>query len=410
MKIGLILFRLNVKGGTQRQALSFVKQLKEGGHDVTIYSFYFNARKTYEDLLQGIRIVSLDERYPGWDKEAKILGMFSRPAYLGWWFMIRRAAYVLSTLIDRDTELLNPQGNVSYFVSYFFWKKIKRIPLVWMLNTMPSKTWGFWKRKTYDPSFRISPLKFFFYMLLDYYEALYYIRPHVVVVLDNADQAYAKKYLKKDAVVVRSGIEADQFPYKEREATRRKGGKIFLSGIFFDYRRFEDAIEAAKILIDRGYQMTAHILGDYNNDVTYYKKLKQLIANLSLEDKVSFKGIVSESELIKLHHESDVAVFPYHLQSWGLAVFEAIASGTPVVVSKTLGASEVLVDRKTALLVDPQSPKQIADAIETIFKDPNLYHLLSKNGRAFVEHELTRKKYTDRMIHIFEKAIENKRA
>ncbi len=410
MKIGIVIFRLNVKGGTQRQALSFAGQLKERGHDVTIYAFYFDPKNTYEDLLSGFRIVSLGEHYPGWDKEGNILGIFTRPAYLRWWLNTRRAARTLSVLIDRDTELLNPHGNVAYIVSYFFWKKIKRVPLVWMLNTMPSKTWVFWKKKTYDPSFYVPLFKFFFYALLDYYEAFYYISPHVVVVLDNADQIYAKKYLKKDSVVVRSGIEADRFPYKEREIVHRKKGKIFMSGIFFDYRRFEDGIEAVKLLINKGYDISIDILGDYTNDLLYYKKLKQLIVNLSLEDKVSFKGIVSETELIKLHHESDVAVFPYHLQSWGLAVFEAIASGTPVVVSKTLGASEVLVDRKTALLVDPQSPKQIADAIETIFKDPNLYHLLSKNGRAFVEHELTRKKYTDHMVHIFEEAIENKRA
>ena len=266
MKIGIILFRLNVKGGTQRQALSFAVQLKERGHEVTIYTFYFNPKNTYENLLSGLRIVSLDECSPGWDTEGKILGIFSRPSYLRWWFMIRRAARTLSALIDHDIELLNPQGNAAYIVSYFFWKDIKKIPLVWMLNTMPSKTWGFWKKKTYDLSFRISPIKYFFYAFLDYYEARYYIRPHEVVVLDNADKAYAKEYLKKDACVVRSGIEADRFPYRERAQIIRKGGKMFLSGIFFDYRRFEDGIEAAKILIDRGYRMTVHIVGDYNND------------------------------------------------------------------------------------------------------------------------------------------------
>src|SRR3989344_2951181 len=158
MKVGIILFRLNVKGGTQRQALSFAGQLKERGHDVTIYTFYFNPKNTYENLLSGLRIVSLDEYYPRWDTEKKILGIFFRPSYLRWWFMAPRAARTPSTLIYRDTALLNPHGNVAYITSYFFFKNIKNIPLVWMLNTMPSKTWGFWKKKTYDPSFQISSL------------------------------------------------------------------------------------------------------------------------------------------------------------------------------------------------------------------------------------------------------------
>ena len=61
------------------------------------------------------------------------------------------------------------------------------------------------------------------------------------------------------------------------------------------------------------------------------------------------------------------------------------------------------------MLVDSKSSQQIADAIKALFTDSNLYQSLSKNGRIFVEHELTRKKYTERMIQIFEKAIHRKK-
>jgi len=100
-----------------------------------------------------------------------------------------------------------------------------------------------------------------------------------------------------------------------------------------------------------------------------------------------------------------VFVFPNHLQSWGLAVFEAMASGLPVVVSKSAGASEVLTDGENALLVNPKNPGEIAKAIQSLIDNPDLYRTLSKNGRDFVEQNISWVKYTDQMEDVFKRVM-----
>ncbi|MDZ4260263.1 MAG: hypothetical protein U1A25_01235, partial [Candidatus Sungbacteria bacterium] len=67
------------------------------------------------------------------------------------------------------------------------------------------------------------------------------------------------------------------------------------------------------------------------------------------------------------------------------------ASGCPVIVSKTAGASEVLTDGENALLVPP--------------KNPDLYEQLSRKGRLFVEQNISWRKYTEYMLKVFEEVI-----
>jgi len=83
-----------------------------------------------------------------------------------------------------------------------------------------------------------------------------------------------------------------------------------------------------------------------------------MIKQFSLSDCVVFHGHISEEKLVEFYSTSDIFVFPNYPQTWGLAVFEAMGCGTPVVVSTSCGASEVLTDKENAILVPPKSPEK----------------------------------------------------
>ncbi|MDP3772190.1 MAG: glycosyltransferase, partial [bacterium] len=59
---------------------------------------------------------------------------------------------------------------------------------------------------------------------------------------------------------------------------------------------------------------------------------------------------------------------------------------------------------KNALLIDPKSPEQIANAVQELIDNPELYQRLSRDGRAFVEREIGWKKYARRIAEIFSAA------
>ena len=147
------------------------------------------------------------------------------------------------------------------------------------------------------------------------------------------------------------------------------------------------------------------IIGDPTTDHAYADAIMNLVRGYNLDNAITFRGRVDETELYEAYAHHDIFLFPSHLQSWGLAVFEAMASGLPVIVSKTAGASEILIHGEHALIVDPKTPSQIAGAVQRLLNDTSLYTDISKKGREFVEHTLSWRRYAQDMKRIFSTAF-----
>lgn len=75
-------------------------------------------------------------------------------------------------------------------------------------------------------------------------------------------------------------------------------------------------------------------------------------------------------------------------QSWGLAIFEAMSCGLPVIVSESVGATEILADQHDALIVNPLDAKNIANIIIDLMAQPERYKQLSQNATNFT-HKYT---------------------
>jgi glycosyltransferase involved in cell wall biosynthesis len=65
-------------------------------------------------------------------------------------------------------------------------------------------------------------------------------------------------------------------------------------------------------------------------------------------------------------------------------LLEAMATGVPVVATRVSGIPELVHDRHTGLLVDPDEPAALADAIGTLIDDEALRGRLAQAGRATV--------------------------
>ena len=78
-----------------------------------------------------------------------------------------------------------------------------------------------------------------------------------------------------------------------------------------------------------------------------------------------------------------------------------MSTGLPVIVSKTAGAAEVLEDKENALLVNPGFGEEIAAGVRHLIGHPGEYLRLSRNGRKFVEHNLSWRNLADKMEGIF---------
>lgn len=408
MKIAIIV-RMKTRGGTQRQALALAQQLKSFGHNITVYTFAYSQETIFQDLANGLRFVSLQEKNPDWDKseKSKFLGFLLMPNFFSTWKRRNEYAKALAELIDPETEILNPHGFTTYAVSYYFRKRVRPVPSVYMLNTMPLRSWEAWRKKQLNSGFRISPLRALIYRYMDMLEIRKFLHFQTIVVLDEMNKQFVESYMKLPAVVVRSGVDAEKFAFKQHQLPTRGEVRILMAGILFPHRRVEDVFKAMAVLKPEGYRVHLDVVGNYQSHLEYYQSLLKVAEALSIQNQVSFHGAVSDADLIHYYQNAHIGLFPNWPQTWGLAIFEMLACGTPVILSRGAGAHEVLHDESDCLMVDPRSPQQIALAIKKLVDNKNLYGKLSQQGRKFVENNISWRSYANAMLAVFSKARSN---
>ena len=86
-------------------------------------------------------------------------------------------------------------------------------------------------------------------------------------------------------------------------------------------------------------------------------------------------------ELVALFYaRADVFVYPSYYEGFGLPVLEAMTLGTPVVASNTSSLPEVTGD--AAILIDPNDPNDLAEAIWEVINNSQMRHELIQKGKA----------------------------
>jgi glycosyltransferase involved in cell wall biosynthesis len=125
-----------------------------------------------------------------------------------------------------------------------------------------------------------------------------------------------------------------------------------------------------------------------------------LLRHLADGRNVTFRGIVSDDELLTLYRSAQVFVLPsVHVTCYGrrveisellgLSVLEAMASATPVVCSRIGGVAEIVRDGETGFLVDPGDVTALHDRISLLLSDPRLARRMGANARDAVLERFT---------------------
>lgn len=130
----------------------------------------------------------------------------------------------------------------------------------------------------------------------------------------------------------------------------------------------EEVLRAAPQIINQLPNARFIIAGiDHSRKNQHRTQLEQLIKELNLEAHVRLAGWLDD--LAQLYCGLDVFVSASHTESFGLAIAEAMASGTPVVATESEGASELLTAGKTGLLVPIGDVKKLSETILLLLKD-----------------------------------------
>lgn len=107
-------------------------------------------------------------------------------------------------------------------------------------------------------------------------------------------------------------------------------------------------------------------------------QMMTLAAELGISDRVFFTGFLHGSERDEMYAAADLFVMPSISEPFGIAPLEAMKAGTPVLISKQSGVSEVV---KHALKADFWDTERMANYMLSVVSHPGLAETLVENGR-----------------------------
>jgi glycosyltransferase involved in cell wall biosynthesis len=239
-------------------------------------------------------------------------------------------------------------------------------------------------------------------------------RASAIAVLSAQQVSMVRRSYRREALVVPVGPPDHFFDAPEQAAARARLGiphDVFLvvgSGILVEHRRFEDLVEAMALLSDDP-SIHALIAGSDHVDPAYADRVSALITARDLEARVKLpRRSLSEEEMKDTYAAADVFVILSQRYAWGLAPLEAIASGTPVILTAGAGVYDILDGRPGIQVVPAHDPPATADAIRRWRSGEGRSGLNST--RIWLREEYAMEEYVTRMEQIYTNVIQARSA
>ena len=181
-----------------------------------------------------------------------------------------------------------------------------------------------------------------------------------------------RMFESRKIVVVRNGIDVEHFAQARASLDRQEFCRrmkipadrflIGTVGEIVKLKGHEDFVQAASLIAARIPEAHFIIAGrDHSPLHKNEKSLEELINEVSLSNRIQRFGWLNN--LDELYGALDVFVSASHSESFGLAIAEAMASGTPAVATATDGAQEIIEDGIDGRLVPIANPQALAAAV-----------------------------------------------
>ena len=112
-------------------------------------------------------------------------------------------------------------------------------------------------------------------------------------------------------------------------------------------------------------------------------RLKSICRERRLQGTVTFLGNVSQTGLAREYSQCHVFCLPSVQEGFGVVLLEAMANGKPIVAARAGAAPEVV---RHGLLAEPDNEEALADALERLYREPELRERLGYAGQEFVSN------------------------
>ena len=181
--------------------------------------------------------------------------------------------------------------------------------------------------------------------------------------------------------VIHNGVDSAAFRDTKRkndDGASPSGSYLLYVGNVKPHKNVIGLIDAFALVRKSFPDVKLVIVGKRDNFIHGIDNLDEYVTSLGIDRQIVFTGFVGNDELYGLYKNARVFVFPSFYEGFGLPPLEAMASGVPVVVSRSASLPEVCGD--AAIYVDPHDPLDIARGIIRVLGEDSLRNELVGKG------------------------------
>lgn len=234
------------------------------------------------------------------------------------------------------------------------------------------------------------------------YVRFYYNKCNAAIAPSETIKSVLLKHGVRNISVVPNGVETNRFsPHVDARRLRkklqmRKDEKIVLYlGRISKEKRLETMLRAAKLL--KGQNMRFVFAGT-GPALEYYRSMAH---RLRISDITDFVGFIEDKMLPTYYNAADAFCIPSTFETQGIAAYEALACGVPVIAADSLALKEAVHRGRNGELFKPNDFHSCARKIDKVINNRGLY----KESRKTAENYSV-ERTTDRLLDIYKKVIE----
>jgi len=252
-------------------------------------------------------------------------------------------------------------------------------------------------------------------------KATNWIDHFTVAVSEDTEEYFTSKGFSKNKIkVIYNGLDIDAFnsiPIKKEHLFKELNldEDVKLIGMIahfyptpnnFDIKGHKVFLKAARLVLERYENVRFVLVGKNFFHGHYMEEVQRYSKELDIDKFTYFLG--GRNDIPNIIDSLYVLVLPSLIrEGFGIVLIEAMARGVPVIGSNIGGIPEVIKDGETGLLVPPNNPQALSDAIVNLLSDPEKAKNMGKLGRERVGGNFTAKIRAKEYENLYYNIIKN---
>ena len=377
-------------GGIVFLAVDLAREISELGHDVTIYTTdldFSNGPNKFNKALPRT------EKF----KDFKINRTHS-------WFSVKLFFFnpsIYKQILKDQPDIIHTIGLRS-FQSIAAWLVSKKTGVPLVITDQGGLTT--------HPFLKESGVFFnFVYKIQNFYIKQIIKHSSIVCAANEYEkEIFSNIYKQSKIEIIRNGVNLKSLVSKKNFRTEYQidSNFILFVGRFSKSKGIETLIKAFNI-IKNELKFSDICLVIMGVDFGYQNEMEKLINKLNLSKNIIVIKNPPREDVISAYGESEFLILPSQWELSPLVPLEAFAFKKPVISTNSHGIPYTVHDNKNGLLVEPENPVQLANAIAKLLNNSELREKLGLTGYNFVHEECNCVSMAKNSLKLYEKILKN---